>query len=68
MLTMCRNLITAARESFLKHLIPFDAAVSFHKQVAWTALTLAGTHIDTVQLKKKANINDKLIFIVYYKK
>merc|ERR1712136_386128 len=44
MLTMCRNLITAARESFLKHLIPFDAAVSFHKQVAWTALTLAVIH------------------------
>ncbi|XP_063305234.1 dual oxidase 1-like [Pelobates fuscus] len=38
LLTMCRNLLTFLRETFLNQYIPFDAAVDFHKLVAITAL------------------------------
>jgi len=38
LLTMSRNLITFCRETFLKNFIPFDAAVAFHKQIAYVAL------------------------------
>ena len=35
---MSRNLITFCRETFLNNFIPFDAAVAFHKQIAYVAL------------------------------
>nr|XP_014343689.1 PREDICTED: dual oxidase 1-like [Latimeria chalumnae] len=44
LLTMCRNLITFLRETFLNHYIPFDAAVDFHRWVAMTAVFFAILH------------------------
>ncbi|KAM9311863.1 dual oxidase 1-like [Gastrophryne carolinensis] len=44
LLTMCRNLITFLRETFLNQYIPFDAAVDFHRLIAKTALVLAVLH------------------------
>ncbi|MEJ1278672.1 hypothetical protein NN561_009594 [Cricetulus griseus] len=42
LLTMCRNLITFLRETFLNRYIPFDAAVDFHRLIASTAIVLTG--------------------------
>ncbi|XP_061205838.1 dual oxidase 2 isoform X4 [Neopsephotus bourkii] len=44
LLTMCRNLITVLRETFLNHYIPFDAAVDFHRWVAMVALIFSVLH------------------------
>ncbi|NXG86323.1 DUOX2 oxidase, partial [Stercorarius parasiticus] len=44
LLTMCRNLITILRETFLNHYIPFDAAVDFHRWVAMAALIFSVLH------------------------
>nr|XP_039267420.1 dual oxidase 1-like isoform X1 [Styela clava] len=45
LLTMCRNLITFCRETFLNNFIPFDAAVAFHKQIAYVAIVETGFHV-----------------------
>ncbi|KAM4829010.1 dual oxidase 2 [Thomomys bottae] len=44
LLTMCRNLITFLRETFLNRYIPFDAAVDFHRWIAMGAVVLAILH------------------------
>ncbi|XP_020029096.2 dual oxidase 2 isoform X1 [Castor canadensis] len=44
LLTMCRNLITFLRETFLNRYIPFDAAVDFHRWIAMGAVLLAILH------------------------
>uniref|UniRef100_A0A8C5KNQ4 NAD(P)H oxidase (H2O2-forming) n=1 Tax=Jaculus jaculus TaxID=51337 RepID=A0A8C5KNQ4_JACJA len=44
LLTMCRNLITFLRETFLNRYIPFDAAVDFHRLIASTAIVLTVLH------------------------
>ncbi|OCT89499.1 dual oxidase 2 [Xenopus laevis] len=44
LLTMCRNLITFLRETFLNRYIPFDAAVDFHRFIAVAALVLSILH------------------------
>ncbi|KAJ7410998.1 Dual oxidase 2 [Willisornis vidua] len=44
LLTMCRNLITILRETFLNHYIPFDAAVDFHRWIAMAALIFSVLH------------------------
>ncbi|XP_006883008.1 PREDICTED: dual oxidase 2 [Elephantulus edwardii] len=44
LLTMCRNLITFLRETFLNRYIPFDAAVDFHRWIAMAAVILAILH------------------------
>ncbi|CAM9805533.1 unnamed protein product [Lampetra fluviatilis] len=44
LLTMCRNIITALRETALNHYIPFDSAVEFHKIIAMTAVILSILH------------------------
>ncbi|NXM10532.1 DUOX2 oxidase, partial [Ploceus nigricollis] len=44
LLTMCRNLITVLRETFLNHFIPFDAAVDFHRWIAMAALIFSVLH------------------------
>uniref|UniRef100_A0A674G7Q3 NAD(P)H oxidase (H2O2-forming) n=1 Tax=Taeniopygia guttata TaxID=59729 RepID=A0A674G7Q3_TAEGU len=49
LLTMCRNLITVLRETFLNHFIPFDAAVDFHRWIAMAALIFSG-HIVNVYI------------------
>ncbi|KYO21449.1 dual oxidase 2 [Alligator mississippiensis] len=44
LLTMCRNLITFLRETFLNYYIPFDAAVDFHRWIAMGALIFSVLH------------------------
>ncbi|XP_021263300.1 dual oxidase 2 [Numida meleagris] len=44
LLTMCRNVITVLRETFLNHYIPFDAAVDFHRWIAMAALIFSVLH------------------------
>ena len=36
--TMCRNLITFLRETFVGHYVPFDSNVLIHKYIAFWAL------------------------------
>lgn len=44
LLTVCRNLITLCRETFLNRYIPFDAAIDFHRFMAMTAIILSVVH------------------------
>ncbi|KAK2842412.1 hypothetical protein Q5P01_012612 [Channa striata] len=44
LLTVCRNLITLCRETFLNRYIPFDAAIDFHRLMAMTAIILSVVH------------------------
>ncbi|KAJ8002561.1 hypothetical protein DPEC_G00160180 [Dallia pectoralis] len=44
LLTVCRNLITLGRETFLNRYIPFDAAIDFHRFMAMSAVLLAVIH------------------------
>ncbi|KAI3371209.1 hypothetical protein L3Q82_023837 [Scortum barcoo] len=44
LLTVCRNLITLFRETFLNQYIPFDAAIDFHRFMAMTAIILTIVH------------------------
>uniref|UniRef100_A0A8D0BPC5 NAD(P)H oxidase (H2O2-forming) n=1 Tax=Salvator merianae TaxID=96440 RepID=A0A8D0BPC5_SALMN len=44
LLTMCRNLITFLRETFLNRYIPFDSAVDFHRWIAMGALIFSILH------------------------
>ncbi|KAM9807754.1 dual oxidase 1 [Neosynchiropus ocellatus] len=44
LLTVCRNLITLCRETFLNRYIPFDAAIDFHRIMAMTAIVLSVLH------------------------
>ncbi|KAM9854893.1 dual oxidase 1 [Aulostomus maculatus] len=44
LLTVCRNLITLCRETFLNRYIPFDAAIDFHRFMAMTAIILSIVH------------------------
>ncbi|XP_042352652.1 dual oxidase 1 [Plectropomus leopardus] len=44
LLTVCRNLITLCRETFLNRYIPFDAAIDFHRFMAMTAILLSIVH------------------------
>ncbi|XP_048727888.2 dual oxidase-like [Ostrea edulis] len=45
LLTMCRNLITWLRGTFLNLYVPFDSHVAFHKVAAWTALFFTCLHV-----------------------
>lgn len=44
LLTVCRNVITRLRETFLYHYIPFDSALALHKIVAMTGAFFALVH------------------------
>ncbi|XP_066525511.1 dual oxidase 1 [Hoplias malabaricus] len=44
LLTVCRNLITVFRETFLNRYIPFDSAIDLHRLMAGTAIILAVVH------------------------
>ncbi|KAL4613374.1 dual oxidase 1-like [Arapaima gigas] len=44
LLTVCRNLITMCRETFLNRYIPFDAAIDFHRCLAMTAIIFTVIH------------------------
>jgi dual oxidase len=42
LVTMCRNILTVLRETFLHRYIPFDSAITFHKYIAFLALFFTG--------------------------
>ncbi|CAL8356743.1 unnamed protein product [Lota lota] len=44
LLTVCRNIITLFRETFLNRYIPFDAAIDFHRFMAMTAILMTVIH------------------------
>ncbi|XP_051976031.1 dual oxidase 1-like [Xyrauchen texanus] len=44
LLTVCRNLITMCRETFLNRYIPFDAAIDVHRHMAMIAVILSVIH------------------------
>uniref|UniRef100_A0A183CKT1 Ferric oxidoreductase domain-containing protein n=1 Tax=Globodera pallida TaxID=36090 RepID=A0A183CKT1_GLOPA len=44
LLTVCRNVLTLLRESFVGEYLPLDSAITFHKIVAITAGIFAATH------------------------
>ncbi|KAL3120520.1 hypothetical protein niasHT_009345 [Heterodera trifolii] len=44
LLTVCRNLLTMLRETFVGEYLPLDSAITFHKIVAITAGTFAAIH------------------------
>ncbi|TSM52321.1 Dual oxidase 2 [Bagarius yarrelli] len=44
LLTVCRNLITLCRETFLNRYIPFDSAIDLHRLMAMTAIILTVIH------------------------
>ncbi|XP_047452502.1 dual oxidase 1 [Mugil cephalus] len=44
LLSVCRNLVTLFRETFLNRYIPFDAAIDFHRFMAMTAIILTVVH------------------------
>lgn len=44
LLTVCRNLITMCRETFLNRYIPFDAAIDLHRHMAIVAVVLSVVH------------------------
>ncbi|XP_019712822.1 dual oxidase 1 [Hippocampus comes] len=44
LLTVCRNLITMCRETFLNRYIPFDSAIDLHRSMAVTAIVLTVAH------------------------
>ncbi|XP_059917302.1 dual oxidase 1 [Gadus macrocephalus] len=44
LLTVCRNLITLLRETFLNRYIPFDAAIDFHRFMAMIAILMSVIH------------------------
>ncbi|CAG2174102.1 unnamed protein product, partial [Oppiella nova] len=44
LLTMCRNIITFLRETFLHRFVPFDGAVGLHKYIAFWALVMSIIH------------------------
>lgn len=45
LLTVCRNLITMCRETFLNRYIPFDSAIDLHRLMALTAIILTGQNL-----------------------
>ena len=57
LVTMCRNLITFLRETFVGHYVPFDSNVLFHKYIAFWALFFTGKLI-------RCRFRKKMIFYV----
>lgn len=54
LLTVCRNLITLCRETFLNRYIPFDAAIDFHRSMAMTAIVLSGGRSRATKGRRRA--------------
>jgi hypothetical protein len=42
--TVCRNIITLLRSTFLNRFIPFDKNITFHKAIAWTIALFTALH------------------------
>ena len=45
LLSMCRNVITRLRESFLARFVPFDSFLGWHKYVALVSLAFTALHV-----------------------
>ncbi|KAF8938876.1 hypothetical protein BGZ58_011246 [Dissophora ornata] len=43
--SVCRNLISLLRSSFLNDIVPFDKNIMFHKTVAWSIVFFSVVHI-----------------------
>jgi hypothetical protein len=43
--SVCRNIITMLRTTFLNRFVPFDKNITFHKAVAWTILGFTLVHV-----------------------
>ena len=64
LVTMCRNLITKLRETFLHRYFPFDEALFFHKLIALLALFFSGNldltfsgNLDNLDLTFSGNLD-----------
>lgn len=42
LVTMCKNILTSLRETFLHRVIPFDSIYTFHKFIACVSLAFTG--------------------------
>ena len=56
LVTMCRNLITFCRETFLNRYIPFDGYIKFHIYIALCGLFFTGQGLDDATLFHFINI------------
>lgn len=45
LLTMCRNINTVLRDTFVNNFVPFDSSVSMHKYIACWALVFTIMHV-----------------------
>lgn len=45
LITVCRNLITLLRNTFINRIIPLDKNITFHQVIAWTILLMTLLHI-----------------------
>ena len=43
--SVCRNIITLLRSTFLNRFVPFDKNITFHKVIAWTILAFTILHV-----------------------
>lgn len=45
LITVCRNLITLLRNTFINRIVPLDKNITFHKVIAWTILLFTCIHL-----------------------
>ena len=45
LVTVCRNLITLVRNTFISRIVPLDKNITFHKTIAWTILLFTFLHV-----------------------
>ncbi|CAG2111400.1 unnamed protein product, partial [Medioppia subpectinata] len=72
LLTMCRNIITFLRETFLHRFVPFDGAVSLHKYIAFWALVMSLMHsighaINFYHVSTQTADDNKCLFREFYR-
>lgn len=64
LLTVCRNLITLCRETFINRYVPFDAAIDFHRFMAMTAVVFSGGHTRGVKEVTRGSTSSPMSFLV----
>lgn len=72
LVTMSRNTITFLRETFFHRFIPFDAAIDFHKYIAYLALVATLTHcighgINLYHICTQASTDLNCVFREYFR-
>lgn len=68
LLTVCRNLITLGRETFLNRYIPFDAAIDFHRFMAMSAIILTGQRSEGGKLLREGEVQELELFFFFFNK